>query len=265
MIDVLFNDSFAATLKYYYQQKNINNEVISLPMHLSLGDINQGNFLENRRTLYKIQSTHDKLTSTSECVRSLNESLERLSDLVNQDDLIRIWWSEASDDYCGFLWLCEWLAGKRIQSVEIHIPLSYVTVKGLRTFASLGEIFAEDIDNLALLDLQRPLTNPQRQAYGRAWMALRNDNTPVRANVNGHILSQPITFYDQFLISQISARRFRNVLRIIGETLGRFPVGVPDWWYQHRVEYLISKGVLDYKKDGQGIGSLELGSVRLKG
>lgn len=53
MIDIVFSDSFATTLRQYYQQKQMMHDVLSLPLYLSLGDISQRTFLESRKTVYK--------------------------------------------------------------------------------------------------------------------------------------------------------------------------------------------------------------------
>lgn len=37
MIDIVFSDSFASTLKYYYQKRHLDGQVLALPMYLSLG------------------------------------------------------------------------------------------------------------------------------------------------------------------------------------------------------------------------------------
>lgn len=263
MIDVLFNESFSNSLKHFYQQHDIDNEIITLPVYLNLGDITEGNFIENRRTLFKIQSTHTRFSTTSERIRRLVAALDRLFEVVNQGLTIRIWWSDLSDDACGFFWLCEALLNKNTQITEIHVPLSFVKGEVLVTLGSLGELVDEDLEQLQLTQYERPLTRNRQKVSSYVWHDLRSDNTPVRVNINGQLVSQPITFYDQFLLSQVSPKRFRNVIRVIGETLGRFPVGAPDWWYRHRVDYLVSKGVLDYQKTDPQINHLDPGSVKL--
>ncbi|WP_263849934.1 DUF1835 domain-containing protein [Lentilactobacillus parafarraginis] len=59
MIDIVFNDAFARSLKYYYEQREIERQVISLPLFLGLGDIAQVNLLETRKTLLRIRNTHE--------------------------------------------------------------------------------------------------------------------------------------------------------------------------------------------------------------
>jgi hypothetical protein len=262
MIDVLFNESFANSLKYFYQQHQIANELIVLPVHLNLGDIALGNFIENRRTLFKIQSTHDRFSTTSRKMQQLTESLKQLDEVAERGLPIRIWWSDLSEDVCGFLWLCEALADKGARVFEIHVPLSFVRGEALVTLSSLGELLYDDIERLGLTKFEKPLTRQQRKVYRYGWRDLRSDNTPVRVNINGQLVSQPINFYDQFLLSQVSSKQFRNVVRVIGETLGRYPVGAPDWWYRHRIDYLISKGVLNFQKADPHVNELDPGKIK---
>lgn len=41
MIDIVFNDRFASTLSEYDKSRQVNRQVLALPMYLGLGDISQ--------------------------------------------------------------------------------------------------------------------------------------------------------------------------------------------------------------------------------
>lgn len=263
MIDVLFNESFSSTLKYYYQQHHIDQEVLSMPMYLGLGDINQWSFTEARKTLYKIMSTHSKTIDPNEYGEHLNAMTSRLKQAISNRETIRVWWSDLADDYCGFLWLCDYLSEHQLQMFSIHVPLSYA-IQGNRliTLDSIGEITEDQLATLNLFKTEKVISAEKQLAYSYEWRELRSDNTPVRAMINGHMLSQKIDFYDQFLLGNVKKHRFRNIIRVIGDTIGSSPIGVADWWYCHRIDYLISKGVLDYKMPtNMAVGSIKLNKV----
>ncbi|WP_225424181.1 DUF3658 domain-containing protein [Lentilactobacillus buchneri] len=124
--------------------------------------------------------------------------------------------------------------------------------------SKLGEISEDAIDEFQLASLQRDLSANSRRAFSYYWHDLRSENNPIRTVINGTVVSQSIDFYDRFVLANLSQRRFRNILRVIGETLGDYPF-TADWWYRHRIDYLVSKGSVDYKADPDAI----VGKIKL--
>lgn len=265
MIDVVFNDSFAVTLKHYYQQKGMDHKVLSMPMYLSLGDISQRSFVESRKTVYKIQYAHTRQSehNTAEAVTHLKKMLRALNDGLDQGESIRIWWSGNADDYCGFLWVCDYLFDYDVETAAIHVPMAFATLDNeLLTISGLGEISAPGIDEFKLFNYESKLPKSQRDAYRYYWQQLRGENNPIRTIINGLAVSQSIDFYDRFIIANLSQHRYRNIMRVIGETLGNYPF-VPSWWYRHRIDYLVSKGSIAFKPDEQEIVGLSVGKIKL--
>ncbi|GAA2978564.1 DUF1835 domain-containing protein [Lentilactobacillus parakefiri] len=260
MIDIVFSDSFASTLKYYYQKRHIERQVLAMPMYSSLGDISDCSFIESRKTVCKIQYAHYKASEqlTAEAVDTLRKSLHELSQNAHAGECFRVWWSENSDDYCGFLWLCDYLKDFSVKTVTIKVPMTFVRDDHLMIISQLGEISEEDIDQLGLFSLQSGLSTQSRRSFSYYWRDLRSENHPIRTVINGNIIGQSIDFYDRFVLANLSRRRFRNIIRVIGETLGDYPFA-PEWWYRHRIDYLVSKGSVDYKNDpNRKVGKIKL-------
>lgn len=265
MIDVVFSDSFAMTLKQYYKQRRIDRRVLSMPMYLSIGDISQHSFVESRKTVYKIQYAHTRESerNTAEAVMHLRKALRALNSGLDMGEPIRIWWSGNADDYCGFLWLCDYLFDYDIVTTSIHLPMAFATLGNeLLTISGLGEISALGIDELELFSYESKLSKTQRNAYRYYWQQLRGENNPIRTIINGLAVSQSIDFYDRFIIANLSQQRYRNVMRVIGETLGNYPF-VPSWWYRHRIDYLVSKGSIAFKPDEHEVVGLSVGKIKL--
>lgn len=260
MIDIVFSDSFASTLKYYYQKRHLDGQVLALPMYLSLGDISQRSFMESRQTIYKIEYAHYQASEqlTVEAVNALRQGLDQLSQSAQAGESFRIWWSETADDYCGFLWICDYLKDFSVQTMSVKVPMTLVREDSLMIISKLGEISEDVIDEFQLASLQRDLSANSRRAFSYYWHDLRSENNPIRTVINGTVVSQSIDFYDRFVLANLSQRRFRNILRVIGETLGDYPF-TADWWYRHRIDYLVSKGSVDYKADPDAI----VGKIKL--
>lgn len=104
MIDIVFNGRFASTLTEYDKLRQVNRQVLALPMYLGLGDISQGTFIENRQTVYKIQYAHQENSEyhTAQAVQNLRNALKLLDEAIARNEPLRAWWSDDVNDYCGF-------------------------------------------------------------------------------------------------------------------------------------------------------------------
>lgn len=265
MIDIVFSDSFATTLRQYYQQKQMMHDVLSLPLYLSLGDISQRTFLESRKTVYKIQYAHTNESEalTSQSVHKIKKAMHNLDLALERDEPLRIWWSDKADDYCGFLWLCDYLVDFDVVTTSVHVPMVFSTLGDeLLTITGLGDLSESGIDKLQLFSFESALPKTERDAYHYYWAQLRGENNPVRTIINGLAISQSIDFYDRFIFANLSQRRFRDIIRVIGETVGNYPFG-PTWWYRHRIDYLVSKGTIDFKPSEPTFDESSDGKIKL--
>ena len=144
---------------------------------------------------------------------------------------------DPADDQLGFEWLCARLGTRKLPLTQVKVPLKQVlTTPGLhlRTYAQLDEL---DVDTIAGLSaLTQPVSLTTRQAVAYEWDALLGDNAPLRVNLNGQLVGVPADFYDALIRPQLKSGRSRT--RIVGETVGRYGVGVPSWWIAARVAQL---------------------------
>lgn len=129
MIDIVFNGRFASTLTEYDKLRQVNRQVLALPMYLGLGDISQGTFIENRQTVYKIQYAHQENSEyhTAQAVQNLRNALKLLDEAIARNEPLRAWWSDDVNDYCGFLWLCNYLKNSTVEMSSIKVPMTFVT------------------------------------------------------------------------------------------------------------------------------------------
>ena len=84
--------------------------------------------------------------------------------------------------------------------------------------------------------------------YAMAWSELVEDNSPLRAMVNGKLTGVPADFYDFLIWKRLTEKPVKQC-RLIGDILGRDPLNVGDWWYAARIEHHIAQGRIRVTED----------------
>lgn len=105
-----------------------------------------------------------------------------------------------ASEYCGFL---EWVrrAGDRPYKVVDLTDARLGGGREGRPLISLALVNHESVDFGALLDGAEPLSDPSRKEYRRIWETLRRENAPLRRIEWPHIVSAPIEYFDELLLS----------------------------------------------------------------
>ena len=93
--------------------------------------------------------------------------------------------------------------------------------------------------------LGRPLTDTERRYYAGLWQKLQSENGPLRAVVNGRLCTVDADFYDTFILRELEKQpeEFHEA-RLIGQILGKYPLGLSDSLIALRMEVFISRGML---------------------
>ena len=86
--------------------------------------------------------------------------------------------------------------------------------------------------------------------YATTWNNLQQDNSPLRAVVNGKVTGVPEDFYDFLIWKRITPKPVKEA-RLIGDILGNEQLGVGDWWYAKRIEYHIQTGKIKVVEDSE--------------
>ncbi len=229
-MEITFNEGFAGALQFALKQP-----VIGLPLELQIGDLKR--FGQPAHTFWATKASYDATQSAPELYAEIQRGLDALTAAIEAGEALRVWWSETADDQLGFEWLCARLGTRKLPLTQVKVPLKQVlTTPGLhlRTYAQLDELDADTIAGLSALT--QPVSLTTRKAVAYEWDALLGDNAPLRVNLNGQLVGVPADFYDALIRPQLKSGRSRT--RIIGETVGRYGVGVPAWWIAARVAQL---------------------------
>ena len=65
----------------------------------------------------------------------------------------------------------------------------------------------------------------------------------MRAVVNGRVIGVLDDFYDHIIRKEIPDGEFA-MAHLIGNILGKYPLGIGDWWYAKRINRMIELGEL---------------------
>ena len=284
MIEVLFGESEAGSMKCAKSLKNVLNrtdgptmvwgdaslippqpeeweavpgtpdEVICFNYLLDVGNIQEpfdsayrDQLIFSMYTQSGWEESEEYLEGLKEDIRRQRQAYDRFRAFLEKGEDIRIWYSTAAYSMCGLYWLCNILgnAGNRVYVVKL--PEYQETGAGtIIHFRSWGEVSAEQF--ASFLPLQRELSLHVRRMYGNCWTELVEDNSPLRAVVNGELVGVPENFYDYLIRKEITESPVKEA-RLIGNILGKYPVMVSDWWYAARIEKLLEKGEIQILQD----------------
>lgn len=125
---------------------------------------------------------------------------------------------------------------------------------------SLGLINANTIRQEKLWDLAEPLPATERQRYRDLWQRLRFENAPLRVIEGGELVSAPISFFDERLMSY-ATNDWQKVAMIVGEVLAAEMddevLQVGDIVLAARIDAMAASGQLEI----QGKSALEMQSL----
>lgn len=250
MIEVLFGAGEAESMRC------VKSEVVCLAYMLDIGDIRKP-----PDSAYR-QEWMLGMRCFGEGKKGFGEELcrqqeyPRLKELLAGGAAARIWYSNAPYAYCGLCWLCHELGKMRTKAEVFTVALPEYELRAgyIARHSSLGEVAAEEFGNY--LPRQKKLTVLEQQMYAMEWAKAVEKNSPLRAVVNGRLLSVPEDFYD-FLIWDRLTGQPQKEAAIIGDILGSAQIAVADWWYAYRIRRLTEAGRIQIAQDcGQEYGRM---------
>lgn len=264
MVEILFGESEAGAMKIALKsEKELGRDCVCLPLMLDVGDIQQPVLGKYRRDLlyrmlYREQWGADKQMKTE--LKALGgkyaQQIGKLNDYIKNRESLRIWYCDAPYSMCGFMWLCSRLKRYKGELWAVRLPRVEVRNEGMSDEygvfrANWGEV--EPREFTESLPLQRRLSRIEIMMNGVNWEALVSEDAPLRAVVNGGLISVPTSFYDfliwkKFRMYEKFGEEFKRQAEIIGSILAE-EQGIGDWWYAYRIDKLIKKGRIEVVED----------------
>lgn len=231
------------------------HEVICLGFMLDIGDIKESTESEYRKNLIYSMYVQGQWGRNEDEDRELKRAgevyckeLERLRSYLEEGEPIRIWYSDAPYSKCGFYELCTILQKYKNRVRTVKLPEYRICSNGTVSRQSWGEIAAEEFAEFLIYE--KELTREEINRNSILWKLLREDNSPLRAVVNGTLMGVPEDFYD-FLIWNSLTKEPVSEARFIGSLLGKNQIGISDQWYARRIDFFITQGKIKIAADSE--------------
>lgn len=230
MIEVLFAESEAASMKAGKKKslkrehtgwmEGTPEEVICLGFLLDIGDIREKVDSAYRKTLLHDLYTQEAWGKNPEVDAELwnlaevyVRELQRLKNYLEEGETIRIWYSDAPYSVCGFYHVCSILSEYNNPIRVVKIPEHIVRGSEIISYQNWGEVAAEEF--AGFLPYERELSREEVRMYRSLWMELQQENTPLRAIINGKMMGVGEDFYDFLIWKELSQKPIKEA-RLIG-------------------------------------------------
>lgn len=239
------------------------DEVVCLAFLLDIGDIRKPADSDYRRELIYSLYAQEAWRMDDEIDAELRKAgafygkeLHRLKQFLEDGEPVRVWYSGAPYSLCGFYHLCSVLKDYENEVRTVRLPEYIQKTPGRDGAASKriilchnwGEVAAEEF--ASFLPGEGRLAGEEIRMYAGLWSGLKEDNSPLRAVLNGRVTGVPETFYDFLIFKRLTGEPVKEA-RLIGDILGSNPIGVGDWWYAKRIEAFIRDGRIKVTEDSE--------------
>lgn len=225
-------------------------DILCFPLALSVGGLSEdGPGPERRAVLQGLCAWNPALPGLGEQLdQAMADAAAALDTALRQAAAgghVRIWYSDEPDELCGLCWILNRLDGLgdgfsmvRLPRWELRADGSAVERRGW------GEVSPNEWRGF--LPLEQPVTPALRRACAAHWQTLRRENAPLRAVVNGQLVSAPESLYDSFIRRELDRveQEFQEA-RVIAAVLSRWRLGIGDGLIAKRIEAMIAAGELE--------------------
>ena len=256
MIEIMFGESEAGSMKMAKRCKDdIDEEVICLGFLLDIGDIRKPVDSIYRKELIYSMYAQEQWGRDEEMDRELRETgnmycreMERLLAYLQAGKPVRIWYSDAPYSTCGFYHICNELQKYENDVFAVKLP-DYIEKEDYTViYSNWGEVPVEEL--MGFTSEERKLKKRDLLYYASLWQELREDNSPLRAVVNGRLTGVPEDFYDFLIKKEITDQPQKEAV-VIGNILGNHSGGVRDWWYAKRIDVMIEHGYIKVDEESE--------------
>ena len=227
-------------------------DIYGFNLALSVGDISENQLGSQRQEvleqLYSIHSIEEGRQAAQELLQRAKADLITVHDRAAAGEDLRIWYSNQPDELCGLYWFMAQLNQLKEcwgQIYLVKLPEWEADEKGnIIRKSGWGEVAPGEWHRY--LALQKSAPPEFCHSCASHWMALQKENAPLRAMMNGQLVSVPETIYDSFIIREIAeeSEEFQEAM-IVGRVLGKYQLGIGDSWIALRIEKMIRAGELE--------------------
>lgn len=222
------------------------SDVYGFDLALSVGNISENTLGSGRQQvlaqLYSIYPNNEEHQAAQDRLQRANVNLQAVYDRAATGEALRIWYSNKPDELCGLYWVLAQLNQLKERCGQVYLvklpDWEADENDNVVRKAGWGEVAAGEWHRY--LALQKSATMVFCQSCASHWRALQKENAPLRAMLNGQLVSAPETFYDDFIIREIAEEgdEFQEAM-IVGRVLLKYHLGISDSWVALRIEEMI--------------------------
>lgn len=126
---------------------------------------------------------------------------------------------------------------------RIQIPLSGPVM------TEMGPVFMQnstigELDEPVLehdLATAKVVTAADWVAFSYHWQACYEDNAALRLILGGRVVGVPQDFLDPLV--RTCYRPEQSTAQTLGRVLANYPIGMPNWWWQYRIDQIAKASV----------------------
>lgn len=226
------------------------SDLISLPLLLSIGAVDEpGIGAKREAALHMVYACYPRGADAPPAfAKTAQKNLSILLERARNGETIRVWSSNNPDEMCGTYWLMAQLCANGLE----HLPVTQVSLPSFLErpdgivvqYTNWGEVEPYLFGHMA--QMGKPLPINQIRAMAQRWHQLQQENAPLRAVLNGQLVSAPETLYDSFIHREIDVQavEFQQAV-VVGSVLGKYQLGISDCWIALRMEQFIRDGLLE--------------------
>lgn len=230
-------------------------EVICLGFMLDIGDIKEEVDSQYRKDLICSLFSQEQWGKDSQMDAEIQKAaklyvneMTRLKRYLENGETIRVWYSDAPYSMCGFYHLCSILEKFDNDIRTVKLPEYRVMTNSIVSYHSWGDVAAEEF--AGFLTYENALSKEEVRMYSFLWSQLKEENSDLRAVVNGRVIGVPEDYYDFLIWKRLTKEPIKEA-RLIGDILGSYPIGIGDWWYAKRINYFIEQGKIKVVKNSE--------------
>ena len=176
-------------------------DIMSLPLYLSVGEIaEKGIGPQRQAALEGLMGTYPSIARevAEELLQRGRASLAAILARAGGGEGVRVWTSDTPDEACGLAWLVHQLAALDLEKVpvtRVKLPDFYERSDGtVVRWRRWGEMDPWMWGRMVGLGQRLPVS--LLRGLDAQWRALQRENAPLRAVLNGKLVSVPETWYD---------------------------------------------------------------------
>lgn len=234
--------------------RKITDQIIVIDLQLDQGNISDnglGNvrleFLKQKRDHYLFR---EELDFGEKSFNESMQSIEIIKSSLRNDEIVRIWYGENSEEFCGFCWLISLIKSWNINRgkvLYVKLPKYVFSTKGeYKKYYGSGSFDIEELSKYSLnIEL---LTDSFSQMHIDIWKNALSENSHLRIYMNGNLLNVREDFFDSVILDEAS--KLDEVFQgasLVSNLIGT--IELDEVFFGQRIDYLISSGKFSVIKE----------------